>query len=430
MQRRNWWEVNGDSDGDTPLHFAAASGRCNLLFNYLSLGDNINAANRMGWTPLMQAARNGHCACVKLLLDFKADVSCRNIFGVCSLSHAAASGNIEIVRAILQAIVKRGLPLRDCEQPISPLIFAILFNHVDIIRYLNNKSFDLRKICDMGDLCPVMCASILKNKETMELLKRRGISPMKMMIKFSPISRSPPNTSNSLQVPSLYVTNDSIAPETPIFLPNIPSSFVTPLLGNSVEAIEKKLRKFSSLSIASTPKSPDLSPIMFPDTPRPSFSSYSTSNMFDSPANDYLNTRFSVTPTPLILTDSNNSSSLYSRANDNIFQWLAPTYQRETKARSASHCAPIERIETTENGDDVFDSSVINTCAAPKSNEREFVELLRRNSLDSCVSLFQKHEIDMDMFLTLSKSDLNEIGVDWEKRDDVLELIYLLNKRM
>lgn len=70
--------------------------------------------------------------------------------GVCTLSHAAASGNLQIVRAILQAIVKRGLRLRDCEQPISPLIFAVLFNHVDIVRYLNNKTFDLRKVCDMG----------------------------------------------------------------------------------------------------------------------------------------------------------------------------------------------------------------------------------------------------------------------------------------
>lgn len=72
----------------------------------------------------------------------------------------------------------------------------------------------------------------------------------------------------------------------------------------------------------------------------------------------------------------------------------------------------------------------MNMTPAPNIKEREFIELLRRNSLDSCVSLFQKHEIDMDMFLTLTKSDLNEIGVDWNKRDDVLELIYILNKRI
>lgn len=180
----------------------------------------------------------------------------------------------------------------------------------------------------VADLSPAMFASILNNKETMELLNRRGINPMKIAINFSQTSRSPNISNHSFHIPSLYVTNDCIIPETPIFSPNIPQSFVTPLLGNSVEAIEKKLRKFSNLSIASTPKTPDLSPIMFPDTPRPSFSSYSASNMSESPANDYLNTRFSVSPTPLVLSRCSHNNSLYSKANENIFQWLAPMHQR------------------------------------------------------------------------------------------------------
>lgn len=162
----------------------------------------------------------------------------------------------------------------------------------------------------------------------MELLKRRGINPMKIAINFSQNSRNTSTSKHSLQVPSLYVTNDCNVPDTPIFSPNVPQSFVTPLLGNSVEAIEKKLRKFSNLSIASTPKTPDLSPIMFPDTPRPSFGSYSASNMSESPANDYLNARFSISPTPLVLSSSSHNNSHYSQANENIFQWLAPMYQR------------------------------------------------------------------------------------------------------
>lgn len=81
----------------------------------------------------------------------------------------------------------------------------------------------------------------------------------------------------------------------------------------------------------------------------------------------------------------------------------------------------------TKEQDDVFENSPNATITSPSHNH--FVNLLRRHSLDSCVSLFEEHEIDMDLFLTLSKSDLNEIGVDWDKRDAVLELIYRLNKQ-
>lgn len=81
----------------------------------------------------------------------------------------------------------------------------------------------------------------------------------------------------------------------------------------------------------------------------------------------------------------------------------------------------------TKEQDDVFANSSDASILSP--SHEHFINLLRRHSLDSCVSLFEEHEIDMDLFLTLSKSDLNEIGVDWDKRDAVLELIYRLNKQ-
>lgn len=77
----------------------------------------------------------------------------------------------------------------------------------------------------------------------------------------------------------------------------------------------------------------------------------------------------------------------------------------------------------TKVDDDVFDASPI------KRSKEEFINILRKHSLESCISLFEKHEIDMDLFLTLSKNDLEEIGVDWDKRDAVLEVIYHLNKQ-
>lgn len=71
----------GDTDGDTLLHFAAGTGRYNLLIKYLNAGNDINVVNNLGWTPLMQACRNGHYSCVKFLIENGANIEANNYFG-------------------------------------------------------------------------------------------------------------------------------------------------------------------------------------------------------------------------------------------------------------------------------------------------------------------------------------------------------------
>lgn len=46
-----------DEEGNTALHFAAASGHEHLVRFLLRKGASVDSWNNYGWTPLMQAAR-------------------------------------------------------------------------------------------------------------------------------------------------------------------------------------------------------------------------------------------------------------------------------------------------------------------------------------------------------------------------------------
>lgn len=87
--------------------------------------------------------------------------------------------------------------------------------------------------------------------------------------------------------------------------------------------------------------------------------------------------------------------------------------------------SPKYKTEEEENNDDVFLSSEDqkNICFMKwRKNNRRFVKLLRKNSLDTCMKIFQKHEIDLDVFVTLTANDLNEIGVDSGRKAEILKL--------
>ena len=59
-----------DSEGNTPLHFAAQAGHVEVVSFLLSKVRTIqiDPVNRLGFTPLMKAAIQGRVKCSKLLL--------------------------------------------------------------------------------------------------------------------------------------------------------------------------------------------------------------------------------------------------------------------------------------------------------------------------------------------------------------------------
>ena len=97
-------KVDADSNwsGRTPLSWAAEKGREAIVKLLLDTGKVDADSNWSGWTPLSLAAVNGHEAIVKLLLDTgKLDADSKDYFGQSPLRLAAKNGYEAIVKLLL-----------------------------------------------------------------------------------------------------------------------------------------------------------------------------------------------------------------------------------------------------------------------------------------------------------------------------------------
>lgn len=87
-----------------PYSLAHAASHGDMLEVVRLLGDIApNAAESNGWTPLMWAARNGHSEIAKMLMVSGAFPNAVNKYGYTALHIAAGMRNVEIVRVLLEA---------------------------------------------------------------------------------------------------------------------------------------------------------------------------------------------------------------------------------------------------------------------------------------------------------------------------------------
>jgi uncharacterized protein len=95
-------EIN--PSGWTPLAYAAAGGKTEVVRYLLEVGANPNALSPNGTTALMMAVRGGHAETVDLLLSKGVDVNVRNQTGATALAWATRGG----FGTIEKALVNRG----------------------------------------------------------------------------------------------------------------------------------------------------------------------------------------------------------------------------------------------------------------------------------------------------------------------------------
>src|SRR5438270_7191236 len=89
------------SDGSTPLHWAAYRDDLKAAEQLLRAGANVKAPNRYGVTPLSLACTNGNGAMVELLLKAGADANSALPGGETPLMTASRTGKIGAVKALL-----------------------------------------------------------------------------------------------------------------------------------------------------------------------------------------------------------------------------------------------------------------------------------------------------------------------------------------
>lgn len=120
-----------DEWGQTPLHWAAASGERPAVELILRAGASVNTPNRAGITPLHWAAAWGHVHVVKLLLDAGADKGARDVSGatpatrVLSLNRAPPQGALVGLAKLLgekdaaASFIQRRIRRREMSKPLT-----------------------------------------------------------------------------------------------------------------------------------------------------------------------------------------------------------------------------------------------------------------------------------------------------------------------
>jgi ankyrin repeat protein len=127
-----------DSQGDTPLHWAAAEGRFETAKFLIEKGADVNATNHFGGTPLLVVARDKVApAVVQLLLQSGARVGATDGSGENALHKLAWFGypqeNIRSAQILLDAGADVNVKNRQGKTPLDILLENTLRNE-DLVR--------------------------------------------------------------------------------------------------------------------------------------------------------------------------------------------------------------------------------------------------------------------------------------------------------
>ena len=151
------FDVNApQSDGATPLHWAAHWNDLDTATLLILAGANVNAVNELGVTPLSLAALNASAAMADALLCDGADPNAVRPSGETVLMTGARTGNAELVRALLAS----GADVQASThfQGQTPLMWAASEGHADVVQTLLEAGADVHARSKHGTTALLLAA--------------------------------------------------------------------------------------------------------------------------------------------------------------------------------------------------------------------------------------------------------------------------------
>jgi ankyrin repeat protein len=167
-----------DSNGRTPLHWAARGVHFAVLKYLLEKGALVNAKDTTGATPLHSAASRGHVDACKLLVDKGANVNARTTGGLTPFYYAALRGNKELLEYLLaQGAKKADLELRDAWGRTALCSVSRDGGNAETLKLLISYGADVNA-ADASGWTPILLAAWRPYKDAVNVLLEAGADLM------------------------------------------------------------------------------------------------------------------------------------------------------------------------------------------------------------------------------------------------------------
>ncbi|EXA30996.1 hypothetical protein FOVG_17681 [Fusarium oxysporum f. sp. pisi HDV247] len=154
-----------DEDGRTPLWWASLKGHEAVVRLLLDRGADTNTADKWGQTPLSWATKRGHEAVVQLLLDWGADIEATDKDSQTPLLTAALKG----YEAIVQLLLDHDASIKAADKEgWTPLLRAAENGHEAVVRLLLDWGADI-EATDKDSQTPLLTAALKGHKAIMPL---------------------------------------------------------------------------------------------------------------------------------------------------------------------------------------------------------------------------------------------------------------------
>lgn len=158
-----------DADGDTVLHFAAASGSVSFArWLIFKAGARVDARNEAGETPLLSAAGSEQRGVVQLLIRAGADVQAKDGNACTALHLAARSGDQQLVRPLLNA---RAFVRAQDDEGATPLHYAVGTGNMALIKLLVARGKAPLDVTDNNGMTPLDAAKLMDLEEVAKFLE-------------------------------------------------------------------------------------------------------------------------------------------------------------------------------------------------------------------------------------------------------------------
>eukprot|EP00930_Biecheleria_cincta_P017977 TRINITY_DN14143_c0_g1_i1.p1 TRINITY_DN14143_c0_g1~~TRINITY_DN14143_c0_g1_i1.p1 ORF type:complete len:549 (-),score=105.64 TRINITY_DN14143_c0_g1_i1:130-1776(-) len=159
-----------DSDGWSPLHFAAALGSTHSCAILTRAGATLQASTSEGYQPLLLSAERGHVEVSRLLLRSRADPCAQRADGASPLLLATLPGSQELVTELCQA---RACVNQASRNGTTPLLLAADRGHGALMRQLFEMKADLEASA-RGGVHPLLAAATKGHEEVVACVLEAG----------------------------------------------------------------------------------------------------------------------------------------------------------------------------------------------------------------------------------------------------------------